>query len=243
MQKIYGYKDKDVKGLARFITERKSGSLTEAFGEYAKATGKARGTVRNMYYALAKLSVRDKDFCDEYLGGKSLDVEKIVSFCEEEERLLVEKVLCGGAKGKSVRRVIMEMTGGDAKKALRFQNKYRAIVKNKPEFIEKVRTELLQKGELSPHTQGKRAFKVVPGGGMVLPESQLKRLKEEINGLMLRVAAGVRKENALLKDKLAALETENLRLKNILYGNGGKNSAMCFLSKSKNGGGGVTAES
>ena len=230
MQKIYGYKEKDVKGLAEFITGRKRGALTEAFGEYAEMTGKARGTVRNMYYALAKLSAKDKAFCDEYLGGKPLEVEKIVTFGAEEEKELITSV-------------VKEITGGDAKKSLRFQNKYRGIMKNKPELIESVRKELAAQGELPLRTYDKRAFKVVSRGTGALPETQLRRLKAEINGLMMRVAAGIRKENAVLKDKLAALEIENLRLKNTLYGNGGKNSAMRFLSKGKNGGGGATAES
>ncbi len=243
MQKIYGYKEKDVKGLAEFITGRKRGALTEAFGEYAEMTGKARGTVRNMYYALAKLSAKDKAFCDEYLGGKPLEVEKIVTFGAEEEKELITSVVKGRAEGKSVRRVIMEITSGDAKKSLRFQNKYRGIMKNKPELIESVRKKLAAQGELPLRTDDKRAFKVVSRGTGALPETQLKRLKAEINGLMMRVAAGIRKENAVLKDKLAALEIENLRLKNTLYGNGGKNSAMRFLSKGKNGGGGATAES
>ena len=54
MEGIYGYKEKDVIGLAKFIDERKGQSLSKTFESYAVISGKAKGTVRNLYYGILK---------------------------------------------------------------------------------------------------------------------------------------------------------------------------------------------
>ncbi len=135
MEKIYGYKEKDVKGLAEFIKSRKNGTLSGAFSEYAIKAGKAQGTVRNLYYAVAKKSIVDDEFCQKYLDGKPLSVSKIESFDENEERKLVSDILKEKLKGRSVRSVILEMAEGDYKKALRYQNKFRNATRANPELI------------------------------------------------------------------------------------------------------------
>ena len=207
--------------------------LRGVFEQIGASLGRKPNSVRNYYYACLK---REE-------AGNVPHAAPFQTVTQDEVRQLVHDVLAARAQGVSVRACVQRMAGGNRKNMLRFQNKYRGIMKNKPELIESVRKELAAKGELPLRADDKRAFKVVSRGTGALPETQLKRLKAEINGLMMRVAAGIRKENAVLKDKLAALEIENLRLKNTLYGNGGKNSAMRFLSKGKNGGGGATAES
>lgn len=250
MVKLYGYKEEDVKGLANLLKNREGGSLSEIFGRFAAKSGKARGTVRNLYYAMAKLSVKDENFRNEYLGGKVLEVEKIVAFDEKEEKELVKKVLTGKALGKSVRKTIAELAEGNAKTALRLQNKFRGTVKRKPELIKSVRAELLREGiikksafcsceEANPYANlQKSAYSANFGAAKCVPEPSLKKLTAEINGLIERVAAKERRENAFLREKLAALEIENLRLKNVLYG-GEKNAAARFFSGRHGGGGGA----
>lgn len=234
MKKIYGYKEEDVRGLAEILRNREGGTLSEIFAEYSEKTGKARGTVRNLYYAMAKLSERDAEFCDEYFEGKPLAVEKIKAFGKQEEKELVKKVVAGRACGRSVRRIITEISGGDAKTALRFQNKFRAIVRNNPQLIEETTEELKKAGVIK-----ERAFRTVGAAEKSFGrDEQIKKLKAEINGLMERVAARERRENAYLREKLAALEIENLRLKNVLYG-GEKNSAADFFAKKRDGNGGA----
>ena len=78
MEKIYGYKESDMTELAEFLRGRKNETLTKTFEAFAQSSGKAKGTVRNLYYALAKLSASDKRFCDEHLGGKALKVKGLI---------------------------------------------------------------------------------------------------------------------------------------------------------------------
>ena len=210
MEKIYGYKEKDVIGLAEFIFNKGTLSLSSVFERYSAQSGKAKGTVRNLYYALAKHSQTDEDFCAKYLGGKPLSVSKIVEFDKGEEKKLVKKILAAKSQGRSARSAIMELAGGDGKIALRYQNKYRNAVKNKPELIEKINCELKEEGfTLNEQQKPIREY---------ISDIQFNKLKGEINNLVSRIALKTKKENEFLKERIAVLERENLKLYSLLYG-------------------------
>lgn len=212
MEKIYGFKQKDVIGLAQMINNRGNRSLSEVFNEYAIVNGKANGTVRNLYYALAKKSATDKEFCDKYLGGKALQVSQIVQFDKDQERQLIKKILLAKQSGKSVRSEIMALSNGDAKTALRYQNKYRNALRNKPQVISDIIGEI--KGEGTTFTDKN----MVDTQKSIISNQQFDRLKHEIDNLVGKIALKIRKENACLKERITILESENLKLKSLLYG-------------------------
>ena len=56
MNKINGYTEEEAKRLVDYVsTGKKSGkSLSGLFASYAKKTGRAKGSVRNYYYALLR---------------------------------------------------------------------------------------------------------------------------------------------------------------------------------------------
>ncbi len=203
MEKIYGYKEKDVLELAQYIQSKKAQPLSKSFLEYALEHGKAKGTVRNLYYALAKKSNVDDEFCQKYLGGQKFTVGKIVEFKKDEEEKLIKTILKEKANGKSVRKTINELANGDEKVALRYQNKYRNFIKNSPEIAEKYSLELLKKSEKNQGLCQKELFN----------EFQLKKIKVEINKLVENISLSVKKENDKLKAKNAYLERENAKLK------------------------------
>ncbi len=227
MDKIYGYKQKDVIGLAEFLKTRRGESLSQTFSNYALKSGKAKGTVRNLYYALAKLSKEDQHFCKEYLGGQPISVSPIIEFDDGEERSLIKKIISAKCDGKSVRRAINDLAEGDSKRALRYQNKYRNAIKNKPALINEIVDELESEGK-----QIKKVFVGVDKEISIIPEEQLSKLKTEINNLFERVSAKTRKENKFLKERIAILERENLRLMNMLY-KGEKPCAMHFFRQDR----------
>ena len=206
MEKIYGYKEKDVKGLAEFIKNRGAKSLSSVFEDYGDYSGKAKGTVRNLYYAIAKRSAEDGEFCSEFFGGKPLKVSKITGFDEKEERTLIKKILTAKEQGKSVRSIIMELADGDGKLALRYQNKFRGAIKNKPRLVAEVVEEMKRDGiKVTALTLADRASSIVP-------DQTLNKLKREVDLLIDKIALKTRKENQLLKDRVSALERENARL-------------------------------
>ncbi len=211
MEKIYGYKEKDIIGLAEFLKDRGRDSLSSTFTKYALINGKAKGTVRNLYYALAKRSNVDKEFCDKYLNGKPIAINNIVEFDYNEEKKLVKKILIERQNGKSVRSVIMGLANGDAKLALRYQNKFRNLLKTKPNLISEVVSEIKAegKGDLLLGTE-----KPVESP---ITEQQFNRLKSEIDSLIARISAKLKKENQYLKERIGVLENENLKLTALLY--------------------------
>lgn len=199
MSKIYGYKEKDVKELYGFLKENEGKPLTEIFRLFGEKQGKSKGTVRNLYYAMAKKSKEDESFFREFSGGTILSVKKNEKFDSLEEKELIDKILALKEKGKSVRSAVNYLSGGDAKLALRYQNKYRSV---------------MAKGRLiSARSRGAKALlkKIrLPDGikDAGFSEENLIVLKAEINALYDRLFSGLKKENEYLKSKVAALEKE-----------------------------------
>ena len=221
MEKIYGYKEKDVIQLAKFISERKDKTLTKTFKEFAVEHGKSKGTVRNLYYALAKLSNKDQEFCDKYLNGQPIFVSEVENFSKEQEKELVKKVLLLKHQGKSVRNAINILANGEAKLALRYQNKYRNFIKTKREELNLLIEEIKKENGITIELETIKTQEY-------FNEFQLKRLKTEINGLVSKISQDLQKENQMLKERINFLQSENLKLNRLLYGT---NTPIEYFSK------------
>lgn len=205
MEKIYGYKKCDIEGLIECLKQNQNAPLSKVFEIYAEKTGKSKGTVRNLYYALAKASSQDQEFCDIYLGGNALSVQKIAPFSSDEEQKLIKNILLEREQGKSVRSIILKMADGDARLALRYQNKFRNAVKNKPETVRCAVDEL--KGQGNNISE----FKFCKPNALV-SDGQINALKKEIDALFERVSLKLKQENQSLKERVLTLENENMRL-------------------------------
>ncbi len=219
MQKINGYTEEEARELVEFVEEgRRAGkTLTALFAEYGGRRGRARGSVRNYYYALMKNEQADERIV-KLLDGRELSVGKIRAFTEEEADEAIRSILTEKAKGMSVRKAIFRLSGGDDKLMLRLQNKYRNTLKKNPDKIASISKELfgeasvgLGKGRASAND---RPRKILQGkeAGQVLQ----KRLENEINDLYDRLARGLKEENLRLIEENAALRTELERLRKAL---------------------------
>ena len=197
MNKINGYTEEEAKSLVRYICAGKNAgkTLSGLFESYAQKTGRAKGSVRNYYYALLKTTedVRVK----KLLNNTGLHAEKITQFSEEETDKMLKAVLEQKAKGVSVRRAVLNLAGGDDKLMLRYQNKYRNVLTKQPERIEKLMREC------------------GIGGGV---DEARKKIEDEINGLYDRLAKSLKEENKRLLSVVKKLTDENsllrLQLKN-----------------------------
>ena len=110
--------------------------LRGVFDRTGQALGRKPNSVRNYYY----MQMREK-------GGEDLKrAAPFDTFSDEEIHELLRKVLLGRGNGRSVRACVMEMSGGDRSRMLRYQNKYRAILRKKPDLIDQVCRELRQEG-------------------------------------------------------------------------------------------------
>ena len=65
---------------------------------------------------------------------------------------------------------------------------------------------------------------------MISP-AQFEKLKGEINGLVSRIALKTKKENEFLKERIAVLEKENLKLYNLLYGSATPENALKYFRR------------
>ncbi len=204
MKELYGYKKEDVIGLLEFIKGKK-GFLTDLFKEYAKLKNKSFGTIRNMYYAIAKSSQTDNDFCNKYLSGRPICVSKIKTFSKAEEQKLVEELDRAKEEGKSIRSKIMDMSKGDPKLALRIQNKYRNVKK-----------------------QVQETYAIKPKN-RCLEEA----LKKRIDLLVESISSKAIKENTILRAKVSFLEEEVRCLQAKLTLQNDRGAALYFSYKDK----------
>ena len=127
-----GWKQNEIELLKEEIrkADAEGRPLKNVFDNIAKLTGRKPNSIRNFYYIQAKK--------ENSIKGR---VCSFVSFSENETIELIKFILVSMAKGKSVRSCAFEL-GGDKKGMLRFQNKYRSVIKNQPELVKKIMEEL-----------------------------------------------------------------------------------------------------
>ena len=209
MNKINGYTEEEAKNLVEFIKEgqQKGKTLTYLFETYGLQNGRAKGSVRNYYYALMKNEKGDERIV-KLLDGSELSVEKIREFTEEETDEALRSILAEKSKGLSVRRAIFNLSGGDDKLMLRLQNKYRNTLRKEPERIAGIAAEMGLNEEAESVRKGGRAN--AEGRNPRLPDRDFlrRRLENEINALYDRLAQGLKEENARLREENAKLKEE-----------------------------------
>ena len=219
MQKINGYTEEEAKALVEFVEQGKRAgkTLTALFAEYGSRNGRARGSVRNYYYALMKNEQADERIV-KLLDGRELSVGKIRAFTEEEADEAIRSILQEKAKGMSVRKAIFSLAGGDDKLMLRLQNKYRNTLKKNPDKIASLSKELF--GDVSvglgksKASAGDRPRKILRS--KEASRALQKRLEKEIDDLYDRLARGLKEENLRLTEENASLRAELERLRQAL---------------------------
>ncbi len=198
MAKINGYSREEAESFVKYICQGKGQgkTLTRIFEEYAAATHRAKGSVRNYYYALLKST--DNAEVREILKGTSLRAEDVRPFTDEETDKILREILRQKSKGVSVRRAVLNLADGDDKLMLRYQNKYRNVMSKQPERIER----LMKECGLDSSDGGRQAL-----------EDKINSLYDRLNSSLKdevkRLTALVKKltdENSLLK-----LQVKNLQ--------------------------------
>ncbi len=187
MNKINGYTEEEATGLIEYIYSGKNAgkTLSYLFETYGKEHSRAKGSVRNYYYAFLKK--QEDGRVRRILEGKNLSAGEIKPFTEEETDEMLRAILAERKKGYSVRKAIMNVCGGDEKRMLRMQNKYRNLLKKQPERVERAARE----------------------AGMPEEKTFLQRkLEREIDALYARLAIDLRRENERLKAELEKLRSE-----------------------------------
>lgn len=198
------FNDQEIKKLLEEVisAKQKGESLSNVFEKTAQKTGKAKGSVRNTYYAVLKRAESDSQYKAKIMGEYNLKAEKPKEFDEKESDMLLRKILTGVTFGKSVRRSVYEMSQ-TPKQALRYQNKYRNLLKYDMQRVERIRNEI--KNEFG------KCYN--PTAEKIKKDENLSKLKKEINSLCDRISKELRVENSNLKLQLKKYEEENAKLR------------------------------
>lgn len=194
-QKINGYTEEEARELVEYIVQGKEEgkTLSYLFETFGEGHGRAKGSVRNYYYTLLKC--KENEEVRRILKGKDLHVETIREFSESETEQILKEILLEKRKGYSIRRAISNLSGGDDKLMLRYQNKYRNVLKKQPERIRAILKELGMEGEMESRSVGLQ-----------------RRVENEINQLFERISKSLKEENERLRMKNSLLETQILSL-------------------------------
>lgn len=185
--------------------------LKRVFETVAKETGRKPNSVRNYYYMKVKET-----------GEIEQKPSTFTPFNRDEIYLLLRELLASGARGESVRGASLKLAGGDKTLMLRYQNKYRSLIKNARPLVEKVMADMDRDNEkyISPYETAKPSASVGKESKYI-PESVIKALmaadidvKSFFKGLAK--VAGMAVSSSRLEEEMRAaiLQAENIRKEN-----------------------------
>ena len=109
--------------------------LKAVFEQIARQTGRRPNSIRNYYYA----QVRSREDGQPHAA-------RFIPFTQPEVDWLMEQVLIARAEGQSVRSCLQKLSGGDHSLMLRYQNKYRAVIKSRPDYVRELVEKLNSEG-------------------------------------------------------------------------------------------------
>ncbi len=120
--------------------------LNWAFEKMSQKCSRSLNSVRNYYYSQLKMfQLLPSLASDLKIRLPKVKRDNFELFGQDEIRELIERILTGKAEGKSVRATIAELSGGDGKKALRLQNKYRSMLTHHRAYMEDVMRSLKER--------------------------------------------------------------------------------------------------
>jgi hypothetical protein len=155
--------------------------LVEVFKKTAEKYGMSAGSIRNIYYA----NLKGK-------GKKGLNAKKIHFFTTQEEEDMLRNVLLARSKTKSMRAAFLQVANGDKALALRYQNKYCNMLKNqRSTVLKEILSQRKSLGEcFNPYLNQKK-------------RDEKSKLEREIQELVSIISEKCKRENDLLKQKIA----------------------------------------
>jgi hypothetical protein len=177
--------------------------LRSVFEQVASSLGRKPNSIRNYYYA--QLRQRPETGLNR--------AAPFQTFTEEEVRELLRTVLIARGQGISVRACVMRMAGGDRGLMLRYQNKYRSILKNRPHLLADVAEDLRQEGISVPENPDSSRQQDVPARtatqlnraqqlAQALGDPAVQQMLEGLNALLQRALAFRGRDKTVELDRL-----------------------------------------
>lgn len=205
-----GWREDEIDQLWRQIQQaNESGQpLRSVFERMGETLGRKPNSVRNYYY----MQLRPKD------GQAMRRAAPFETFSDQEVRDLVRGVLTARAKGQSVRAAVMALSGGDHALMLRYQNKYRSVLKKRPQLIRQTVDALRAEGVDCPDPLAADAEETdlreeVTRKAQALGDSDVTRMLNGMNALLDRALSAdprVGRDRMRVRLDLAQLRYEDL---------------------------------
>jgi len=170
--------------------------------------GRKPNSVRNYYYMQLR----------EQAGQDLRRAAPFEMFTEEEVHDLLRQVLSARGRGQSVRSCVMDLSHGDRALMLRYQNKYRAILRKRPDLIRKVCEELEQEGAPCPDclhpSRQEKAVDVIRRELSGAEDADVQAAFRALDALARRVAEGGAHEGDRLRVQrdLLLMQLEDVQL-------------------------------
>ena len=132
-----GWSDTEEKLLWETAEEAQSKGLPlkAVFEHIADRTGRKPNSIRNYYYQQVRSRESDQP-----------RAARFTPFTQEEVDRLMREVLTAVGQGQSVRSCLSRISGGDHSLMLRYQNKYRSVIKSRPEYVQLIVDQLQAEG-------------------------------------------------------------------------------------------------
>ena len=183
--KIYGWSLTEVKRLLNMISNKGSKSLLSVFNDFATMTKRQPFSVRNFHYKLMEQAEHDNEIV-ELLGIKKMAQNIKNNHFSKDDTVILLQNLLNNDKNISIRRACLDLANGDDKLMIRYQNKYRNLLKTKPQLVSKVANELRAKGVKVRNVGIKDNIAVMP-----TPKAQI--TDKEIQSLFFGLVRLIRK--------------------------------------------------
>ncbi len=178
--------------------------LRSVFESLSGDLGRKPNSIRNYYYA-----------CLRQQGGEGERAPAFRPFTAEETHELLRQVLMARGKGMSVRACVMALAEGSHSRMLRYQNKYRTVLKTRPELIAQVCEELRAEGLPCPTAlpagkadQADVAFcdPEDAAAARLMAEPCVHHMLEGLKELLRRAARAEASPDEAMKEKCAELQ-------------------------------------
>lgn len=182
-RKCVGWQEGETARLFSAVQEAQSqgAPLRRVFETLSTDLHRKPNSIRNYYYACLRQERAAENDADKSQPHPPC-VQRFVPFTEQETHDLVRQVLIGRGEGKSVRACVMQLANGDHRRMLRYQNKYRAVVRHQPQLVAAVGDELAKEGLTQPTAEASPTASVLPSARPLNGERSLREerpLREE----------------------------------------------------------------
>ncbi|MDD4110654.1 MAG: hypothetical protein PHS54_03775 [Clostridia bacterium] len=217
MKEFSQWKDAEVKGLFDCIEKIKKAnrSLLCGFREFARKYKRKANSVRNYYYLEVENLKKDKERRKRLNIDLSIhDIQRPSKFCNNETEKLVTEILRLKCLGFSIRRACLKLANNSPEIMLRYQNKFRSVMKDNRSLYNKCLLNLRKNGLSESKEKQKEHNNIIY---MKKPEER-KLTDEDVNSLFLGLVKLVKKNaiDNIEKDLSSETEFANMALRETL---------------------------